>query len=116
MISTNASTDILSNGIATQSTNPRLGSSELGQSDFLALMTAQLSAQDPLKPQDNGQFIAQMAQFSSVESLSRLESSFSELASLFCARFVLTKIPTILVIVITKIAETTNISSNVNPC
>ncbi|PIP79418.1 MAG: flagellar biosynthesis protein FlgD [Gammaproteobacteria bacterium CG22_combo_CG10-13_8_21_14_all_40_8] len=81
MISTNASTDILSNGIATQSTNPRLGSSELGQSDFLALMTAQLSAQDPLKPQDNGQFIAQMAQFSSVESLSRLESSFSELAN-----------------------------------
>ncbi len=81
MINTNASTDILNTGISTQSTNSRLGSSELGQSDFLALMTAQLAAQDPLKPQDNGAFIAQMAQFSSVESLNRLEGSFSELAT-----------------------------------
>jgi len=81
MISTQATTDILDTGLSSRPTNSRLGSTELGQSDFLALMTAQLAAQDPLKPQDNGEFIAQMAQFSSVESLSRLETSFSELAN-----------------------------------
>ncbi len=81
MIVTDAASDILSNGIASQEQQSNRGNTELGQSDFLALMTAQLAAQDPLKPQDNGEFIAQMAQFSSVDSLSRLENSFSELAT-----------------------------------
>ncbi len=53
---------------------------QLGQDDFLALMTAQLSHQDPFKPLEDGEFIAQMAQFSSVDSLQKLESSFSDLA------------------------------------
>ena len=38
--------------------------STLGQEDFLKLMTAQLSNQDPFQPQSNDQMIAQMAQFS----------------------------------------------------
>ena len=36
----------------------------LGQEEFLTLMTAQLQNQDPMEPMDNGDFIAQMAQFS----------------------------------------------------
>ena len=53
---------------------------ELGQSDFLRLLTVQLANQDPLSPLDNSQFIAQMAQFSSVESLGNLQTSFERLS------------------------------------
>jgi flagellar basal-body rod modification protein FlgD len=39
----------------------------ISQSDFLRLLLAQLRFQDPLKPVDNQQFIAQLAQFSALE-------------------------------------------------
>ncbi len=54
---------------------------ELGQEDFFALLTTQLAQQDPFKPLDNTEFIAQMAQFSSLESLQAMQSSFADLAS-----------------------------------
>lgn len=54
---------------------------ELGQEDFLALLTTQLSSQDPLKPTENTDFIAQMAQFSSLEGMNQLNKSFSSLSS-----------------------------------
>jgi flagellar basal-body rod modification protein FlgD len=38
----------------------------LTQQDFLKVLTTQLQFQDPLKPMDNSQFLAQMAQFSSL--------------------------------------------------
>ena len=38
----------------------------LEQADFLRLMTEQLQHQDPLKPMDNTQMVAQMAQFSAL--------------------------------------------------
>ena len=41
-------------------------SDTLGQEDFLKLMTTQLQNQDPFKPTDNTEMIAQMAQFSMV--------------------------------------------------
>ena len=40
----------------------------LGQQDFLKLLTAQMSNQDPLSPMSNEQFIAQMAQISTLQS------------------------------------------------
>lgn len=55
--------------------------SQLGQADFLKLMTQQLANQDPFKPMEDGQFIAQMAQFSSVDSLQRLENNFADLSA-----------------------------------
>ena len=39
----------------------------LGQDDFLRILLTQLRFQDPLKPVDNEQFIAQLAQFSALE-------------------------------------------------
>jgi len=54
---------------------------ELNQEDFFALLTTQLAQQDPFKPLDNTEFVAQMAQFSSLESLQAMQDSFSDLAS-----------------------------------
>jgi flagellar basal-body rod modification protein FlgD len=56
-------------------------SNKLGQEEFLDLMVAQLKNQDPFKPMENGDFIAQMAQFSSVSGLEELQSSFNTLAN-----------------------------------
>jgi len=44
-----------------------LANAGLGQEDFLKILLTQLSFQDPLKPMDNQEFIAQMAQFTNLE-------------------------------------------------
>lgn len=54
---------------------------ELGQSAFLKLMITQLKNQNPLDPQDNQAFVAQLAQFSSVEGLEKLNTSMSSMAN-----------------------------------
>lgn len=54
---------------------------ELGQEDFLALLTTQLANQDPLSPVDNKEFITQMSQFASVDSLQTLVTQFGELSN-----------------------------------
>ncbi|MFN4292163.1 MAG: flagellar hook assembly protein FlgD [Permianibacter sp.] len=54
---------------------------QLGQEDFLALLTTQLQYQDPFKPLENTEFIAQMAQFSSLDSQQRLLTSVNDLAA-----------------------------------
>lgn len=50
--------------------NRTIGSNALGKDEFLKLLTAQLANQDPLAPTDNQAFIAQLAQFASVEQAS----------------------------------------------
>jgi len=54
---------------------------DLGSEDFLALMVAQLENQDPTKPMDNMQFIAQLAQFGSVSGIQELNEAFGGLSS-----------------------------------
>ena len=49
----------------------------LDQSDFLALMSAQLKNQDPTKPVDNTEYVAQMAQFSTVNGISESNKSLA---------------------------------------
>ena len=56
-------------------------SNKLGQSAFLELMITQLNNQNPLDPQDNSEFVAQLAQFSSVEGLERLNTSMDGLVN-----------------------------------
>lgn len=52
----------------------------LGQEQFLELMVAQIRNQDPFEPLENGQFLAQIAQFSTVSGIQELQDSFSSLA------------------------------------
>ncbi len=51
--------------------------SSLGQEDFLKLLVAQLSAQDPMNPQKDTEFIAQVAQFSSLEQTRAMQAELS---------------------------------------
>ena len=53
--------------------------SKLGQDDFLKLLVAQLGAQDPLNPQKDTEFIAQMAQFTSLEQSKSMQSDIAQL-------------------------------------
>jgi flagellar basal-body rod modification protein FlgD len=48
---------------------------QLGKQDFLKLLLAQLQNQDPMKPMDDTQMIAQMAQFSALEATQALNST-----------------------------------------
>jgi flagellar basal-body rod modification protein FlgD len=53
---------------------------KLGQEDFLTLMISQFRNQDPFEPMDNGEFLGQLAQFSTVNGISSLNSAFEGLA------------------------------------
>ena len=53
----------------------------LGQEDFLKLMTTQLQNQDPFAPMENGDFIAQMAQFSTVTGITDMGETLKGLSS-----------------------------------
>lgn len=54
---------------------------QLGQEDFLKLMTTQLSNQDPFKPMESGEFMTQIAQFGSVQGIQDLQKSFDAFAN-----------------------------------
>ncbi len=68
-------------GIAATADAKRKPSQELGQEQFLDLMIAQLKNQDPTKPLESGEFLSQMAQFSTVTGIQSLQESFSQLAA-----------------------------------
>ncbi|MCB1820979.1 MAG: flagellar hook assembly protein FlgD [Candidatus Competibacteraceae bacterium] len=52
----------------------------LGQEDFLKLMIAQMKNQDPTKPLDGQEYLGQLAQFSTLNSIQELQKSFDTLA------------------------------------
>jgi flagellar basal-body rod modification protein FlgD len=68
-ISPISSLPTISNNLATA------GSSNLGKDDFLNLLVTQLRYQDPLEPMQDSDFVAQLAQFSSLEQLSNINTT-----------------------------------------
>jgi len=53
----------------------------LGRDAFLQLLVTQMSHQNPLQPQEDGAFIAQLAQFSSLEQLTNIDSTLKTMAT-----------------------------------
>ena len=68
---------------AASSANPldRIPVRTLGQNDFLKLLVTQMTSQDPLNPQKDTEFIAQMAQFSALEQSKTMQSDIAQLRS-----------------------------------
>lgn len=51
----------------------------LGRDEFLKLLVVQLQNQNPLEPLKDGEFMAQLAQFATVEGIDRLNASFEDM-------------------------------------
>jgi len=62
-------------------TTTNLKANGLGMEDFLKILLTQLTFQDPLKPMDNQEFMAQMAQFTSLEQTQQLNGKLDALLS-----------------------------------
>ena len=72
-------------------TPTQLKGQQLDQSDFLRLMTAQLSQQDPFNPVDNQEMVAQMAQFSSLAGVSETNTTLKSISEQLAAQTALLK-------------------------
>ena len=60
----------------------RVASDDLGKDEFLKILITQLTNQDPTEPMEDREFIAQMAQFSTLEQMTNLSGEFQRLAGL----------------------------------
>ena len=62
--------------------NRRVAQDELGKDEFLKILITQLTNQDPTEPMKDREFIAQMAQFSTLEQMTNLSTEFERLGAL----------------------------------
>ena len=63
----------------TLASTPATAPKSMGTDVFLKLLVEQLKHQDPLAPQDSAQFVAQLAQFNSLEQLTSIKDLLGQL-------------------------------------
>ncbi|SCW76886.1 flagellar basal-body rod modification protein FlgD [Sphingobium faniae] len=63
------------------STIKATGKSEMGQMDFLRLLTAQMQTQDPFEPMDNSQMVAQMATITNSTGIAEMNATLKDLSA-----------------------------------
>jgi len=68
-------------GLTRKAEAPKIDGNSLGQDTFMKLLVAQLQNQNPLKPQDGSEFVAQLAQFSVVEGINAMKKSFGDFST-----------------------------------
>jgi len=66
-------------GTSTSSSSSTTPTTSLGENDFLKLLTTELQNQDPTQPVDDTQFVAELAQFSSLEQLQNISTQMNTL-------------------------------------
>lgn len=76
-----AASGVSSGTTKTSATSSATGNQTLGKDAFLQLLVTQMQHQNPLDPQDNSEFVAQLAQFSSLEGITSLNDSVSAITS-----------------------------------
>lgn len=69
-------------GVASAKQEASAVQTSLGQEEFLKILLSQLQYQDPLKPLDNQQFLAQLAQFSTLAQTSQLNDRIDTLLNI----------------------------------
>jgi flagellar basal-body rod modification protein FlgD len=77
-------------GVSSTSASAVPSNAGIGQDDFLRILLTQLQFQDPLKPTDNQQFVAQLAQFSALEITRQQSEKIDSLLALEGANQALT--------------------------
>ena len=81
-ISVNGTTYTQADYEASQATTTTTANDYLGKDAFLSLLVTQLQYQDPLDPQDNSEYVAQLAQFSSLEQMTNMVDNIEKVYSL----------------------------------
>ncbi|MBR2525345.1 hypothetical protein IKE67_02655 [bacterium] len=78
---TSTITQMQSNTAIAESKQEKKTTNDITDSNmFLKLMLKQMEQQDPTEPTDNSQWLAQMAQYSSLEAMNNLNAAFSEVS------------------------------------
>jgi flagellar basal-body rod modification protein FlgD len=68
-------------GLGSSTSTQKTGNGDLGLEDFMNLLVTELTHQDPFKPMENSEMATQVSQFATVNGISELNKSFSDLSS-----------------------------------